>query len=164
MVWCLLGFVALLVIAAILLPVFMRSRESCGPITCLSNLKQIALGMRMYARDWDGRLPDSACWQDQLDPCIKNRQVYSCLDGEQGRGTTYAMNPRLRGKKASDFPKPDEVIAFYDADEFGRPVARHHGGTNCAFLDGHAKWMRGVPGDLGLSTSAAPPPRTGSRK
>ena len=41
------------ILAAILFPVFARARENARKSTCQSNLKQIALGNRMYMNDYD---------------------------------------------------------------------------------------------------------------
>lgn len=53
------GLVALsilLIISAILVPFFAQSRDGVRN-TCLSNVKRIALGMMMYAGDYDERFP-----------------------------------------------------------------------------------------------------------
>jgi len=44
------------ILAAILFPVFARAREKARQTACLSNLKQIGLGMMMYAQDYDETL------------------------------------------------------------------------------------------------------------
>ena len=41
------------ILAAILFPVFARAREKARQTSCLSNVKQITLGIRMYAMDYD---------------------------------------------------------------------------------------------------------------
>jgi prepilin-type N-terminal cleavage/methylation domain-containing protein/prepilin-type processing-associated H-X9-DG protein len=41
------------ILAAILFPVFAQAREKGRSTTCLSNLKQLALGLLMYAQDYD---------------------------------------------------------------------------------------------------------------
>jgi prepilin-type N-terminal cleavage/methylation domain-containing protein/prepilin-type processing-associated H-X9-DG protein len=41
------------ILAAILFPVFAQARESARKTTCLSNLKQLGMGMIMYAGDYD---------------------------------------------------------------------------------------------------------------
>jgi prepilin-type N-terminal cleavage/methylation domain-containing protein/prepilin-type processing-associated H-X9-DG protein len=46
-------------LAAILFPVFARARENARRTSCLSNLKQLGLGMMMYVQDYDGRFPQS---------------------------------------------------------------------------------------------------------
>ena len=43
------------ILAAILFPVFARAREKARQASCTSNLKQLGLGMIMYAEDYDGR-------------------------------------------------------------------------------------------------------------
>jgi prepilin-type N-terminal cleavage/methylation domain-containing protein len=45
------------ILAAILFPVFAQAREKARQTQCLSNGKQIALGLLMYANDFDNRLP-----------------------------------------------------------------------------------------------------------
>jgi prepilin-type N-terminal cleavage/methylation domain-containing protein/prepilin-type processing-associated H-X9-DG protein len=46
-------------LAAILFPVFARARENARRASCLSNLKQIALGSMQYVQDNDGHYPPS---------------------------------------------------------------------------------------------------------
>jgi prepilin-type N-terminal cleavage/methylation domain-containing protein/prepilin-type processing-associated H-X9-DG protein len=49
------------ILAAILFPVFAQAREQARRSACLSNCKQIGLGMQMYAQDYDEMLPG---WPD----------------------------------------------------------------------------------------------------
>ena len=39
------------ILAAILFPVFAQARERARAISCISNLKQIGLGLMMYSQD-----------------------------------------------------------------------------------------------------------------
>jgi prepilin-type N-terminal cleavage/methylation domain-containing protein/prepilin-type processing-associated H-X9-DG protein len=48
------------IIAAILFPVFARARENARRSSCMSNLKQIGLGMMQYTQDYDERYPMGA--------------------------------------------------------------------------------------------------------
>ena len=73
------------ILAAILFPVFARAREKARQTSCLSNVKQIALGLLMYAQDYDermvsgsGYLGNSVNWQLKVDPYLKNKQMLSC--------------------------------------------------------------------------------------
>lgn len=43
------------ILAAILFPVFSRARENARRASCMSNLKQLALGMMQYTQDYDER-------------------------------------------------------------------------------------------------------------
>lgn len=45
------------ILAAILFPVFARARENARRASCLSNLKQIGLGVMQYTQDYDERYP-----------------------------------------------------------------------------------------------------------
>lgn len=45
------------ILAAILFPVFAKAREQARAITCLSNLKQLGLGIMMYVQDYDETFP-----------------------------------------------------------------------------------------------------------
>ncbi len=44
-------------LAGILLPVFLRSRESGRRAVCMGNLRQLAAAVQMYAADYDGVVP-----------------------------------------------------------------------------------------------------------
>jgi prepilin-type N-terminal cleavage/methylation domain-containing protein/prepilin-type processing-associated H-X9-DG protein len=45
------------ILAAILFPVFARARENARRTSCLSNLKQLGLGMMQYLQDYDETFP-----------------------------------------------------------------------------------------------------------
>ena len=45
------------ILAAILFPVFAQARSSARAISCVSNVKQFALGVLMYAQDYDETIP-----------------------------------------------------------------------------------------------------------
>ncbi|RYG63911.1 DUF1559 domain-containing protein, partial [bacterium] len=45
------------ILAAILFPVFGRARENARRSSCLSNMKQIGLGMMQYTQDYDEKFP-----------------------------------------------------------------------------------------------------------
>src|SRR3569833_1960098 len=44
------------ILAAILFPVFARARENARRTSCMSNLKQIGLGVMQYTQDYDEKL------------------------------------------------------------------------------------------------------------
>jgi prepilin-type N-terminal cleavage/methylation domain-containing protein/prepilin-type processing-associated H-X9-DG protein len=53
-----IGIIALLI--SILLPSLQKAREQASTVKCASNLRQIAMGILMYAADNHGKLPPSA--------------------------------------------------------------------------------------------------------
>ena len=60
------------ILAAILFPVFARARERARQSTCLSNCKQIAMGLTMYAQDYDEIIPHYAI----EDPAAPGLYIY----------------------------------------------------------------------------------------
>ncbi len=72
------------ILAAILFPVFARAREKARQTSCLSNLKEIALGFKMYVSDYDERTPPGGdwngalYWQLRIEPYLKNTQILEC--------------------------------------------------------------------------------------
>jgi prepilin-type N-terminal cleavage/methylation domain-containing protein/prepilin-type processing-associated H-X9-DG protein len=88
------------ILAAILFPVFARARENARRASCLSNLKQIGLGIMMYTQDNDEKLVSYAYpnplgtvvygWQVALMPYVKNTQLFVCPSAT--KISTYAAN------------------------------------------------------------------------
>ena len=76
------------ILAAILFPVFARAREKARQTSCLSNVKQMALGLLMYAQDYDemfglagGYNGDNTWarqWSIAIQPYVKNWQIERC--------------------------------------------------------------------------------------
>ncbi|RYX82197.1 DUF1559 domain-containing protein [bacterium] len=73
------------ILAAILFPVFSRARENARKTSCLSNMKQMGLGIVQYTQDYDGNYPQnyngsttSYGWADAIQPYLKSTQIYQC--------------------------------------------------------------------------------------
>ena len=81
------------ILAAILFPVFAQAREKARQASCLSNTKQIGLGVMMYVQDYDETYPCAAFWDSSkpfasdfylwtsqrcVQPYIKNGDIYRC--------------------------------------------------------------------------------------
>ncbi len=69
------------ILAAMLLPALSRAKESSKRIACLNNLRQLNLGLQMYADDNEGRFPPRssiARWPTQLEPAYRNLTMLRC--------------------------------------------------------------------------------------
>jgi prepilin-type N-terminal cleavage/methylation domain-containing protein/prepilin-type processing-associated H-X9-DG protein len=78
------------ILASILFPVFARARENARRSSCLSNLKQVGLGVMQYTQDYDEKLPAQpnsnianmsvipTNWIYATQPYIKSWQVFIC--------------------------------------------------------------------------------------
>jgi len=104
------------ILAAILFPVFAQAREKARGISCLSNTKQLSLGIMMYTQDYDETYPigfisngswggqnTNFAWDDVVEPYLKSLQVLVCPDDQggpfqgsantwKGWGISYASN------------------------------------------------------------------------
>lgn len=93
------------ILAAILMPVFAAARERARGTTCLSNARQLGMGVAMYVQDHEGypmmSSPASASprtrWPDYLFPYVKNEQLFLCpSSGQDVRTKAWAHNSALR--------------------------------------------------------------------
>gem|GEM_PF-4738146 len=57
-----IGIIAVLI--AILLPVLARARAAANRVVCLSNIRQLGMGILLYCNDNDGWFPTCGYWQD----------------------------------------------------------------------------------------------------
>ena len=82
-----IGIIALLI--AILMPALSRAREKAREVNCLSNARQLAIGVFMYTDQHKGIFPPSAdysmptteparVWTARVMPYISNQAVFSC--------------------------------------------------------------------------------------
>ncbi len=132
------------ILAAILFPVFARAREKARQTSCLSNVKQIMLGVVMYAQDYDETFPpyrwvqdpptsvwidrdNSAAnnrhfWAEAVEPYLKNDQILFCPSSTYDTGTvsggkrylTYAYNGKMNYTKVALFQDTAGTIALGD--------------------------------------------------
>jgi prepilin-type N-terminal cleavage/methylation domain-containing protein/prepilin-type processing-associated H-X9-DG protein len=196
------------ILAAILFPVFAKAREKARQTSCLSNLKQLGLGMMMYAQDYDETLcrmemggPYSTTpvdpsdlafngrtdgtwqnsWPSLILPYVKNTQIFKCPSTtNHNYGVSYGVPWHCisangvivnyfyaRSVTLSELLKPAESLMFSEKNGgnpqyilFGQYYvcdARHNDGGNCAFTDGHAKWLKFEKGNIGAPWEDANP-------
>jgi prepilin-type N-terminal cleavage/methylation domain-containing protein len=105
------------ILAGILLPVFAQAREAARKTQCVSNTRQLALALQMYAGDYDGlypthdpRQPDAtyaqgglvvpewsttplANWAKSIQPYVRNYPVYTC-PSNKGWAAGVVAGPR----------------------------------------------------------------------
>ena len=176
------------ILASILFPVFARARAKARQSTCLSNLRQIGLGVDLYSQDYDGALPyhllsmgdgsTYASYFAALMPYLRNSGILSCPErrdleytGPTDTSLAYVYNRDLNGFPRDNVSDAASVLlcldgvqascsysggdtfrdtdgTAYEADpnQGSSPnrtiFARHNGGGNGVFLDGHGKWLK----------------------
>ena len=144
-------WLAVFVVVAILVALFFPVRVGGGPSirsACLSNVRQLSLGMLAYSGDWDGHAPIRDSWMDSIERYTRTERIDRCpaVKGVDVYG--YAFNAGvakldLNASSASTTP------LVYDSVNLGRnasdlvtslPDPGRHQGKDCvAYTDGHAR-------------------------
>jgi prepilin-type N-terminal cleavage/methylation domain-containing protein/prepilin-type processing-associated H-X9-DG protein len=107
------------ILAAILFPVFAKARAKARQTACISNMKQMALGMMMYVQDYDECVmpraivtqggwgtPGHRTWHDFILPYIKN-------GGREDATATVAYTAAGNG---GVFQCPDNAAAWSNSN------------------------------------------------
>jgi prepilin-type N-terminal cleavage/methylation domain-containing protein/prepilin-type processing-associated H-X9-DG protein len=114
------------ILASILFPVFARARENARRSSCLSNLKQISLGVMQYTQDYDERYPVTPnlavlrpgaagmpgskytisngvsdgqweTWMDVVFPYVKSLQIFDCPSSPELWMPSYGYSSAMSG-------------------------------------------------------------------
>jgi prepilin-type N-terminal cleavage/methylation domain-containing protein/prepilin-type processing-associated H-X9-DG protein len=172
----------IMILAAMIFPVYEIVTKRAEGVHCCSNIRNLAVAAGMYAEDSDGLLIPARTsagapavlgtgWDVLLLPYQRSEQLYLCLSDQTpawANGTTcykhsYGINLDLTmvgGYNGSslcqdNLQDPTQTILFfeilgtakalgtrYGTDKLTRVATRHNTGSNFAFVDGHARWMR----------------------
>lgn len=158
------------ILAALLFPIFAGSRPypSDRKASCISNLKQIGLGMLQYTQDYDDKYPPVAnaragYWAGSLQPYVRSWWIFQCPTESSGvapKTTDYFYNARLSSLENGKIAAPSLTILSGDGKgdqlplyhfsqlpdawrtDQNSPAYRHLEGANYAFADGHVKWFK----------------------
>jgi prepilin-type N-terminal cleavage/methylation domain-containing protein/prepilin-type processing-associated H-X9-DG protein len=141
------------ILAAILFPVFAQAREKARAATCLSNVKQLGLGIMMYTQDYDEtfplmfnqpgpRLPAEQAffgadlsvwtWQNHAMSYIKSYDIHSCPSGWSQRSTFNGVRHRSNGGYGGN----DQVLRYGRADGVATQAAIARPAENYLIMDG----------------------------
>ena len=134
-----------------------NAKETAIATTCLSNLKQMALGILMYAQDHGNKFPKADTWVDDILPYLRSSQLFHCPGSPASERWSYAFNRNLSGINEIDIRNPANTPLIFEssqnvknASDTGESLpakARHDGTYGYAFADGHARLYkeRNVP-------------------
>ena len=105
------------VLAAVLFPVFQSVRENARRTACQSNEKQLALGVLLYAQDFDETLPptqavDGTLWPDLINPYVKNAQIRVCPD-DAAATNSYGLNEIAFVDFTDPVHPPAQILAAF---------------------------------------------------
>jgi prepilin-type N-terminal cleavage/methylation domain-containing protein len=137
-----IGIISLLI--AMLLPALNKARQQAKLVQCASNLRQLGMGVQMYATDWRGQWPQYINWSSNAADIdyghYSNNVVWSGTTakysqppfaGWQGLGRVY---PYLKSEKIFYCPDDEIYNRFlkYDFSKFeaGSAVSGLNSATN----------------------------------
>lgn len=152
------------ILAAILFPVFARARDAARSTNCLSNMKQISLGLSMYLEDNNDTIPPllyQAPFTDQLvdplKPYVKSSNIWYCPSLPKDavsaqKETNYWYNcilwnavdwkdSTVSNRKLYTCPEPSRVFVVTEGTIGSNQTFPHNNGLNAAFIDGHARYV-----------------------
>jgi hypothetical protein len=162
--WVLIGCVGCFAVGgvlfvAMLFPVFGTARGAARQVSCLSNMRIVALGSMMYLQDYDERMPMAGNWQEGIMPYVKKEDDFHCPEttpnggGSPGlTGTSYAFNSALDQVRLAQVADPRATVLHFETTNFSPNAsdaltslphpARHKKsgvpGNNVSLVDGHA--------------------------
>ena len=170
----------IVILAAILYPVFARYDYPDRKSSCTSNLKQLALGMKQYIQDYDEKYPPTenalGGWGTLIFPYVKSDAIFQCPSDKNraDKTTDYFINARLASVQEKKLNSPSLTILMGDGkgdqtlnyhlsqlpdawrtDEKS-PAWRHLERANYLFADGHVKWFK--PKQITLNPSSKKQP------
>jgi prepilin-type N-terminal cleavage/methylation domain-containing protein/prepilin-type processing-associated H-X9-DG protein len=119
------------ILAAILFPVFAQAREKARQTACLSNTKQLGLGIMQYVQDYDETYPIGSFgstnpveaavdrWYKAISPYTKNTLIRSCPSAKVSvdPNSTYTTNYGIHSdicKRVNQPPPPDATTPESD--------------------------------------------------
>jgi prepilin-type N-terminal cleavage/methylation domain-containing protein len=123
----LVELLVVILIVAVLLSLLVvavhRAREQARSTQCLSNLRQLSLGFRLYADTHGGKFPDGQKkpWFVQVAPLLESQQgVFRCPADPQGLDLSYGWRDNsvslptssLAGKKLEQVNNSELVLVF----------------------------------------------------
>jgi len=156
------------ILAGILLPVLSRARESARKTQCMSNVKQIGMGLIMYANENSETFPSSTASNPAMaslnmlyDTYISDNKVFNCPSDTTVTATTnagmsvytsggsqaFTSTQSSYGYDRSHSQADDADVALLADRPPATPsatasTANHNGrGQNVVYVDGHVEFV-----------------------
>jgi prepilin-type processing-associated H-X9-DG protein len=133
------------IVSAMMLPALSAAKDRAQTINCVSNEKQLALAVRIYAGDNTNHFPSAASWCDDIKTMVGSEKVFKCPSANPADQCDYAFNAALGGMD-QDKVDPRTVMIFESdagwnahggADSMVTPARHQHGRRYVvAFADG----------------------------
>jgi hypothetical protein len=139
----------LAIMAGMLLPALAQAKGKAQTINCISNMKQVCLGMRIYASDHNETFPPAATWCDAIQQNLGSPKVLQCPADRSAQRCSYAFNRKLGGVSVNQ-ANPQTVLIFECQGGWnisGGPPdmqTRHRRTYTVGFVDGSVMQVSGA--------------------
>jgi len=159
----------IVLLIGLLLPALGKARQVARRTVCMSNLRQIGIGLQGYRDANGGMIPEvqtlpvdpfAPTIMDALEKHLTNRNVWHCpadrdeLFADLGTSYEYFIGfylVMIDLRQANDKKKKNELLRFFsrvpslafimtDAESW-HPGGPNGSARNALFLDGHADWF-----------------------
>ena len=96
---------------AMMLPALAQAKQKAQTINCMSNMKQLAVGVRIYSADNKDQFPPAATWCDAIKAYVGTEKIFKCVAANSGSRCDYAFNAKLSGMDEGKI-NPNTVMIF----------------------------------------------------
>jgi hypothetical protein len=144
--------ILLALIVGVVLPELARERTRARSATCMNNLRQLGMAMRMYANDQSDRFARASNWCDALQGYVGSPPPFTCGAAAPGQRSHFGFNASLSGMESVRV-NPRTVLFFeidggWNVSGGAEKLLRRprHGGVNVCYADGTVEQV--YPGRL----------------
>ena len=140
------------ILAGLMLPALAKAKQRAQTINCVSQMKQLALGIRLYSNDNKDTFPTADTWCDSIQTYVSNPRTFQCKADTTGQLCSYALNKKVAGKKEGNIDPRTVLLFEVDASgggwnasggpELMMRQSRHGQTVVVGFADGSVQQMR----------------------
>lgn len=121
------GCCAVMIVSALLMPSFMKSKDAAKGAATLNNMRVIGIGLSMYVADNDNRLPPASTWMDSIGTHVPDSSVIRAPSGDQlDFQYGYVFNSALDQRVFSELSDIDRTPLIFEGDA---PLRNTNGGA-----------------------------------
>lgn len=133
--------------AGMLLPALAKAKGKALNVACMNNVRQLNLGLLMYAGDNGEAFPPADRWCDASMKYVNAEKPFRCA-AEPDQRSSYALNAKVAGKKTTDIKEPARTVLVFGCaggwnqaggPELASPHQHAAGGVTVGFADGHTE-------------------------
>jgi prepilin-type processing-associated H-X9-DG protein len=147
---CISGFMlfcSIPILAALVIPALAKAKQKTQSVHCLSNVRQLEVGMMIFSSANTNHLPPANSWCDSISSTVGSSQTFLCTAGDPGDKCHFAFNSALSGIDISQVKNPSATVMIFESQGGwnvggGKELlnqSRHGRNFVVGFADGHVE-------------------------